>query len=364
MELGSEYSLNLSALSKTSDNLFSYLSDIKHSFYYDSGRSALRMLVSLLNKDYKVFLPEYICESVINCFDRQYVHFYRINNDFSIDTDDLKNKLETFALTAPYNPNPIHTVIFLMHYFGAVQSQESLSQIKELAEKYNCLIIEDTTHSIFSSKMTIGDYAVCSIRKWFPISKGGVLYSNTAPIGLPTYSPEPNADNEKVTGLILKDLYIKNKLDCNELYRKIFKDYESRIDNQQIIYSISDLDRYIVECINIPRLVQRRQNNYLYVKSVIKVNGIIPTVIIKDNECPFSFPIRVPDRDDFRQYLIQNNIYCAVHWPTDNICPNERPKANANSQELISLPIDQRYGPNELNYMIDVITKYGGKLSF
>lgn len=364
MELGSEYSLNLSALSKTSDNLFSYLSDIKHSFYYDSGRSALRMLVSLLNKDYKVFLPEYICESVINCFDRPYVHFYRINNDFSIDTDDLKNKLETFALIAPYNPNPFHTVIFLMHYFGAVQSQESLSQIKELAEKYNCLIIEDTTHSIFSSKMTIGDYAVCSIRKWFPISKGGVLYSNTAPIGLPTYSPEPNADNEKVTGLILKDLYIKNKLDCNELYRKIFKDYELKIDNQQKIYSISDLDRYIVECINISNIIQRRQRNYLYMKSVINEHGIIPIVIIKDTECPFSFPIRISDRDDFRQYLIQNNIYCAIHWPADNICPNERPQANANSQELISLPIDQRYGQNELNYMIDVITKYGGKLSF
>lgn len=364
MELGSEYSLDLSALSKTSDNLFSYLSDIKHSFYYDSGRSALRMLVSLFKNNYKVFLPEYICESVINCFERSNVQFYRINNDFSIDIEDLKSKLENFASTTPYNPTSIHSVIFLMHYFGALQSNDSLDRIKELAEKYNSLIIEDTTHSIFSSKLTIGDYAICSIRKWFPISKGGVLYSNTAPLGLPTYSPEPSTDNEKVAGLILKDLYIKNKLDCNELYRKIFKNYESRIDNQQIIYSISDLDRYIVECINIPRLVQRRQNNYLYVKSVIKVNGIIPTVIIKDNECPFSFPIRVPDRDDFRQYLIQNNIYCAVHWPADNICPNERPQANANSKELISLPIDQRYSQNELNYMIDVISKYGGKLSF
>ena len=109
MELGSEYNLDLSALSTTSDNFFSHLSDIKHSFYYDSGRSALRMLVSLLNNNYKVFLPEYICESVINCFDRPKVQFYKINNDFSIDTDDLNSKLETFVKTAPYKPNTIHT---------------------------------------------------------------------------------------------------------------------------------------------------------------------------------------------------------------------------------------------------------------
>ena len=83
MELGSEFHLDLSSLSKKQDNLFEYLKEYKDLFLYDSGRSAIREFAALLHDEDEVLLPEYICESVINCFDINRVQFYRIKKKIS-----------------------------------------------------------------------------------------------------------------------------------------------------------------------------------------------------------------------------------------------------------------------------------------
>lgn len=42
--------------------------------------------------------------------------------------------------------------------------------------RYGFSIVEDTTHSVFSVRRTIGDLCVCSLRKWFALPGGGALY--------------------------------------------------------------------------------------------------------------------------------------------------------------------------------------------
>ena len=84
----------------------------------------------------------------------------------TIDIDDLKSKMDSQV-----------TVVYLMHYFGSVQNNEVLKYLENTKKKRGYTIIEDTTHSIFTKKRTVGDYCVCSLRKWFPITDGGVLYT-------------------------------------------------------------------------------------------------------------------------------------------------------------------------------------------
>ena len=73
MELGSEYHLNLDELSECGDNVFSYLNEY-NCVYTDSGRSAIRLLSK--NMKGRILMPEYICESVINCFDLEKIVFF------------------------------------------------------------------------------------------------------------------------------------------------------------------------------------------------------------------------------------------------------------------------------------------------
>lgn len=142
-----------------------YLSD-EHPLYFDSGRSALRFAARSLRSG-TILLPECICDSVITAFSGHTPRFYRLTPSLEIDMDDLLSKL-----------NGEVSAVFLMHYFGAVQPRAILEQLEAARLRYGFSIVEDTTHSVFSARRTIGDLCVCSLRKWFALP-GAVRY--TAP---------------------------------------------------------------------------------------------------------------------------------------------------------------------------------------
>lgn len=89
-------------------------------------------------------------------------------------------------------------------------------------------------------------------------------------------------------------------------------------------------------------------------------SGLYAVRCFDDSECPLVYPIRVRDRGRFRRYLIENRIYCAVHWPFDGIKEEQRSNAKINAETMLSLPTDQRYGSKEIDHMLEVIHDYGG----
>lgn len=347
MELGSEFSLSLSNLSTVENNTIELINQSgMEGVYFDSGRSALRFLLNNLNIEGTYLLPEYICESVIECFPTNKVRFYRVSDSFVADVDDIKEKTDLQT-----------GIIYVMHYYGMLQPLSVLEKIQEIAHERDITIVEDITHSIFTSLKTIGDYVIGSLRKWMPIPDGGLLLSNKH---FDLTSLEKQLDNSKIYGMILKQLYLEKKLDCNSHYRQLFIESEQRLDRQKRILAISDLSLFLLKCVDSHNLVEQRKHNYSYLKKLLLEQGISPAVELGDNCCPFAFPIRIHNRDCFREYMIDNSIYCAVHWPRDGIRERERKQAVNNATSLISLPIDQRYGRKHMEYMADVISHYGG----
>lgn len=354
MELGSEYDLALSEMTIKQNNIYNYLSEYPYQTYFDSGRSALKHVASFLQTGKKILLPEFICESVVDCFENQEVCFYKLHDNFSINISDMDEKIDSNT-----------QAIFIMHYFGALQKESTLQTIKQIAEKNELIIFEDTTHSVFSKSSTIGDYQICSIRKWLPLPGGGVLYSKNDKLSVNNIlSYEKSIDNNRAYGMMLKNLYLKTGFDCNSIYRSIFTEAEKRLDQQKKIQTISDFSRFISKCIDIEQIKECRVNNYLFLQEKLFDMKIAPAIALHDNDCPLVLPIQVNNRDEFRTYLMENRIYCAVHWPFDSNQRNNRPFAEKCAKQLISLPIDQRYGKEEMIYMIDVINRYRGELRF
>jgi dTDP-4-amino-4,6-dideoxygalactose transaminase len=351
MELGSEFNLSLSGLKLTEHNLFSYLNEFQNKIYFDSGRSALKYIARSIPKDGITLLPEFICESVIDCFDRRRIRFYKIEPDFTIDMENIKAQV-----------TPDVKVIFLMHYFGMVQPSDKLDALKRTAQEQGIIIIEDATHSIFSKKRTIGDYVISSIRKWMPLPKGGVLYTADNVLGIEMEKSDlpVSTENERVAAMILKDLFLKDFLDCNAEYRKMFADCENALDKQKEIYRISDLSGFMISCTDIGEIALRRKRNYQFLEEQMACHDISPACSLKPDDCPLVFPIRIRQRNMFRKYLMDHKIYCAVHWPFDGMMEETRTFAAENAASLISLPIDQRYGEDEMRYMVKVISEYRG----
>ena len=352
MEIGSEYNLSLSELTVTDDSIFTYLNAYEHCHYFDSGRSAIKHVSNQLGNKMKVLLPEFICESVSNCFDKKQIMYYRLKKDFTIDIDDLNDKV---------GEKP--RAIFVMHYFGALQPISVLDSIRLIADQSQSIIIEDTTHSIFTKAHTIGDYMVCSIRKWMPLSGGGILYynDNSHEIDRPNYPVYNN--NLRSYGMVLKDLFLKTKVDFKSEYRKIFAESEEELDRKDEIFEISDLSRFIASCVNVNGLKTIRQHNYRVLESELLDMGVVPAIRLSQSEIPFVLPIRVPCRDTLRTYLINKQIYCAVHWPFDEFLSEQRLFAKQIASQLISFPIDQRYNEEHIAYLVEMLRQYGGDLS-
>lgn len=348
IELGSEFELDINKLKITTNNIRNYFKEYATN-WYDLGRSAIRHIPFCRTK--KILLPEYICESVIKCFDIDKISFYKIDDDLTINESVLDMINEDVG------------TIYICHYFGYCQDESLLHSIKQKCDKYDILIIEDSTQSMFSVHNYIGDYMVASIRKWIPVPCGGVLFSNSKK--LPSMEEiVKRTDDNKFYGMVLKQLHLDKNLDVNEQYRKIFVSSEENFDEQKNIYGISDLSAFLIECANVDELISIRKRNASYLQERIGRMGIDIVRKFNESECPLVVLVRVNNRDDFRKYLIDNRIYCAVHWPFDGIKKEERLNAAEYAGKLLSLPIDQRYGTKEIEYMIKVIEGYGGKLTF
>ncbi len=345
MELGSDFELDLEELELRSDSIYHYLRHF-HTVYMDSGRSAAAALHTLMDTG-TILLPDYICDSVIQIYKTGFqIKYYHILEDFSVDLDDLMEKIDHSV-----------TALYLMHYFGMVQNEQVLACIRSAREKYGFLIIEDTTHSIFTKACTIGDYCICSLRKWFAITDGAVLYSKKDLSGLDLRYVPVKRITKKLTAMILKKLYIEEKLDCNQLYRGIFEEEERKLDHQKQIYQISDLSGSLLKNYSVSELIKKRKNNYrMLIGTLMKtrINIIFPS----DGFVPLACPIYLDDRDRFRRYMSEHRVYCAVHWPLEKTDLYAFEDSRKKSEHMISLPVDQRYGSEHMNYLRELLRDY------
>ncbi len=342
MEIGSEFELSFADLEQVGDNIFEYLKEY-NTIYMNSGRSATRLLGSMLHGK-KILLPSYICDSVIDVFKNKFeICFYDVDKNLNIDVSDLIKKLSCDV-----------DIVYLMHYFGKVQESRALSVIKENKEKWHYTIIEDTTHSIFSNAITIGDYCICSLRKWFPISDGAVLYSKKGLDALKIDDLPRKVAYPKIDAMMMKYNQIHRNVFSNSTYREIFVTEEERINQEVDNYRMSEISELLLRCRSIKALKQKRKSNYNYLRNNLPDN-LEPVLDLASDEIPLTLPIYLRDRNCLRKYLIENNIYCAVHWPVNEAELLKKKRIVEMSESMLSLPIDQRYDKEHMDYLISIL---------
>lgn len=368
MELGSEFDLDLSQLADTSDTIFTYLEDFQ-AIYTDSGRNALRLLSGILQGE-AILLPDYVCGTVADALPEDCrIIYYPINRQLQINMEKLEELLQAKSVR----------FLYLMHYFGALQQKDGIAHIAYLKQKYHLTIIEDTTHSLFTAKKTIGDYIIASLRKWFPIPDGGVLYAEKGR-PFPGQPQEKKPASQKVEAMLLKKLYLTEGFDCNAKYREIFAKEEAAFQNQTGVYQMSDIAHFLLSHFSIASMCySRRRNAALLLEGLRGMQCIVEgsgmqcisegynvqcrsealqhgygiAVNLKPAEVPLSLPIYAAKRDMLRNLLIKRKVYCAVHWPLGH--PAAYEDSRWIGEHILSLPLDQRYQKEDMEYLLDCL---------
>lgn len=355
MEIGSIFEINPEELFSDTigDISLPFMTDEKWNIqFFNTGRSAIEAFLHTCKNIKRVWVPSFICSSVIEAIARagKEIIYYPIDRYLLPDIEFLSG-------CEVRNGD----VIYVMHYFGIAIQQEFIDIMKSLRSR-GILIFEDITMSLLSKKgndFAFGDIVLGSIRKWYGIPDGAFIASMDR---LPDIKKENAAYDYTLyyfTAQIMKSLYLSDskKYDkerflsfSNKGIESLFSDYTIR--------EMSEISYRVLGSINWEEISIKRHNNYDLLYALLKD---IPKIKIlgscSDKIVPIGMFILTDDRDGLLKHLISKGIYCNVHW-RENEATEQFPDTLYLSRHCLTIPCDHRYGEDHMNYIQQVIKQF------
>lgn len=324
-----------------------------------SGRTAIDFVLQDISKPIKkVYMPSYACKSMLQPF---------ISRGISIEYYDVVVN-EDSGLDYRIDFTKDIDVFFAMSYFGYEES--FMDSLIGKFHKKNIIIIEDITHRLLNSNnhSKNADYYIASLRKWFPTLSGGIAIKKKGLFkNIVLTSPSKLLMESKMKAMQLKAEYIKNtsQTDLNTKKTAFLKYYSVFNKSVPANYKNMLIDKYskrLLWEININKMKNIRHNNAGYLHDYLKFDSKNIRPLFKEigkNDSPLFVPIIIKRdiRNLLRQHLINNNIYCPIHWPVFNKKLMSHGREKIYHQEL-SLICDHRYGLEEMEKIIKSIGEF------
>ena len=324
-----KYSILFNALLSPAKNIDSNL--------FMSGRYALEQSLLELMNTYpqfkKIFVPNLICEEVVTVIENIgiNVEYYNINHRLQIDTKMLEESI-TGKLS----------VILIVNYFGFPSQWDQLNEMKK---RKQCIIIEDNTHSLYSSlnKKKLGcygDISFNSFRKILPLLSGSELISNTKDIIFKNKdeSRAPNISEIIYSLRGFKNLFIKNSSKKDTINKSMYLPPKP-ID----IFSKRILNNYKFDENKIKMI---RVKNYHFWYNYLRNQDLNFFNDLKVNEdiCPYVFPCYSDNKEIINKWIKWGNKHNIniITWPKYH--PSTIPFLNDDfKKRILCFPVNQQF---------------------
>ena len=292
------------------------------------GRNAFKYIcMSLPRKVEKIYIPHYTCPVIWHSlFWTGVEYFYPINRDFEIAEDIQLGE---------------NDYIVVNNYFG-IKDQ----YIVKFAEKYGNHLIIDNAQAFYAPVIP-DTYAFYSPRKFFGVPDGGVAY--TANNAKPMVCKEQDDSSDRLRHLQLR------KEKGAEAGFATYQLNERKLDNLSM-QLMSEYTHDVLSGIDYELAKEKRISNYTILNEAL---GKMNALTLPKNEtfaCPMVYPfIGHGDNKMLREALCKNRIYTATYWPNIGSVTNNGTFEEFLAHNLIPLPIDQRYGEEEMKKIISII---------
>lgn len=288
----------------------------------NTGRNALEYILRVRSYK-KVYLPYYSCEVLLEPFEKLGVEFsfYHINESLEPE--------QSIALKDD-------EAILYVNYFGLKQDF-----VTTLAANYGRQLIVDNTQA-FYAKPIEGIDTFYSCRKFFGVPDGAYLYCDA----LLDEELEQDHSWERMTHLL-------KRIDVSaEAAYADFHEQSAKLKNNPI-RKMSSLTHRIMASIDYNGVAERRRQNYLLLNEALCYKNGISLTLATDT-VPMVYPFLTTDYQ-LRQRLIDNKVYVATYWPNVLDWCEAGGADNLLTQHLLPLPIDQRYGTEDMQRIIELI---------
>ncbi len=290
----------------------------------NTGRNAFEYVLKA-REIKKMYLPYFTCEVLLEPLKKLKTpfEFYAINEQLEpiFDFSVLENE-DGFLYT---------------NYFGLKDNY-----IKQLSLLCKQLIVDNA--QAFYSKPYHNEPTIYSARKFFGVADGAYLYCN-----------------EKLEQDFIKDishdkmshLLIRKDISA-EFGHTSFVANDKLLENQAI-KMMSTLTTAILGSIDYELVAKKRIENYSLLNDVLNESNQL-SFKLDIESVPMVYPYWSRDKS-LRQRLIENKIYTATYWANVKNWCKDGDLENRLTDEVVYLPVDQRYGEKEMQFIVNIINK-------
>ena len=363
--MGGFFELNTRILRKPKLKKIENVFNLEHDdILLNSGRCALSTILLNINLKMKyILVPDYFCgETIIPILQKNgcEYRFYSINERLELDKNFIIEELKNKNIGA----------ILLINYFGIVKNNQIIKTIKSIRNDVHVILdcAQDLYEPIMVDKTKqLADYIFVSFRKFLETPDGSFVRSKKLfDIKMDKNRSLSNQAFHQTIGSILKYDYLHyySEVADDKNLENIFLKYinNSKIDNPNRV-PLSNVTLDIIERLDLDEYARIRKRNYDYLSEHIVESPLITPLIKKRNEncIPMTFPVIVKNnqRDELRNFFRKENILCPIHWPLYSMISDKIGKtAETLYRNILSFPIDQRYGLKEMEIIIDKLKKF------
>jgi len=230
--------------------------------------------------------------------------------------------------------------MLVVNYFGLFDRH----QLKKITRKYSNVIIDNS--QAFFAKPNYQVLNIYSPRKFFGVPDGCYVIGKNAEKNEELYQYDISSET---SAFLLKRI----ELGCSKVYNER-QENEMRIEMSGI-RRMSKLTQTLLSCIDYKRIKLKRKENFEYAKNLfISINQIDIEKLIGKDVIPMVYPL-VVERDDLVELLKRQSVYTGRWW-SHVIKEVDHSKIEYYySRYLIPIPIDQRYGKQEIDHIHSII---------
>lgn len=285
------------------------------------ARNCLAYLIKI-HRIKKIFIPYFLCDSIWKTCKKYGVEcsFYHIDENFSpiIPKADFSKDW-----------------LYVVNYYGQISNDK----IIELKEKIENLIIDNVQAFFQAPEKNINTIYTC--RKFFGVADGAYLYSNN------------KLDEKLETDVSFKRMsFLLGRFEksAEEFYSEYVQNNEF-FENEPI-KNMSLITENLMRSFNYANIAQQRTNNFNYLHENLKS---INELNLQTPYGAFSYPLKIVNASDIKERLLKKKIYIPTLWPdVCDLCEEDDLEYNY-AQNILPLPVDQRYEKQDMDYLISNI---------
>lgn len=260
----------------------------------------------------------------------------------------VEPRLETYNINPDLIADKITSktkAILAVHLYGQLAEMEKINAI---AKEHNLLVIEDAAqaHGAISNHLRAGNLSDAAAFSFYPGKNLGALGDAGA----------ITTNDESLANI----LYSLRNYGSEKKYHNEFIGTNSRLDELQAAFLNVKLPHLDSDNEKRKAIAKR------YLSEIKNDKIILPTWDLSDNHVFHLFVIRTNNRENFQNYLSENEIETMIHYPI----PPHKQKAFATRNslsfpiteqihnEVLSLPISPIMTAEEVDFVIETINNY------